>query len=54
MPVLLWVLLASLVCGFPSSIFCKAGFLAMYCLNLFLSWYILFSEIDGECRLCWV
>ena len=43
MLVLLWVLLASLVCGFPSSIFCKAQFVAMYCLNLFLSWNILFS-----------
>ena len=43
MPVLLWVLLASLVCGFPSSIFCKVGFVAPYCLNLFLYWNILFS-----------
>ena len=43
MPVLLWVLLASLVYDFPSSIFCKAGFVATYCLNLFLSWNILFS-----------
>ena len=40
---LLRVFLAFLVCGFPSSIFCKAAFLAMYCLNLFLSWNILFS-----------
>ena len=43
MLVLLWVLLASLVCGFPSSIFCNAGFVATYCLNLFLSWNSLFS-----------
>ena len=43
MPVLLWVLLASLVCGFPSSSFCKTGFVDMCCLNLFLSWNILFS-----------
>ena len=43
MLVLLWVLLASLFCDFPSSIFCKAGFVAMYCLNLFSSWNILFS-----------
>ena len=45
MLVLLWVLLASLVCGFPSSIFSKAGFVAMYCLNLFLTWNILFSPL---------
>ena len=43
MLVLLWVLLASLVCDFPSSIFCKAGFVDTYFLNLFLSWNILFS-----------
>ena len=43
MLVLLWLLLASLVCDFPSSTFCKAGFVATYCLNLFLSWNILFS-----------
>ena len=40
---LLWSLLYSLVCDFPSITFCKAGFVAMYCLNLFLSWKILFS-----------
>ena len=28
---------------FPSNILCKAGLVAMYCLNLFLSWNILFS-----------
>ena len=43
MLVLLWVLLVSLVCDFPSSIFCKAGFVATHRLNLFLSWNILFS-----------
>ena len=42
MSVSLWVLLTSLGCGFLSSIFCKSGFVAMYCLNLFLSWNILF------------
>ena len=42
MLVLLCVLLASLVCDFPSSIFCKAGFVATYCLNLFFSLNILF------------
>ena len=40
---LLWSLLDSLVCDFPSITFCKAGFVAMYCLNLFLCWKILFS-----------
>ena len=43
MLVLLWVLLASLGCGFPSSTFCKAEFEGTYCLNLFFSWNILFS-----------
>ena len=43
--VLLWILLASLACDFQFSIFCKAGFVAMYCLNLFLSWNILFSPL---------
>ena len=42
---LLWVLLASLVCDFPSNILCKAGFVATYCLNLLLSWNILFSTL---------
>ena len=28
---------------FPSSTFCKAGFVDTYCLNLVLSWNILFS-----------
>ena len=45
MLVLLWLLLASLVCDFPSRTFCKAGFVATYCLNLFLSWNILFSPL---------
>ena len=45
MLVLLWVLLVSLVCGFPSSIFCKAEFVAPYYLNLFLSWNILFTPL---------
>ena len=40
---LLWALLDSLVCDFPSIIFCKAGFMATDCLNLFLYWKILFS-----------
>ena len=30
-------------CDFPSIALCKAGFVATYCLNLFLSWNILFS-----------
>ena len=42
---LLWVSLGSLGCDFPSITFCKAGFVAMYCLNLFLSWNILFSPL---------
>ena len=29
--------------SFPSSTFCRAGFVDMYCLNLVLSWNILFS-----------
>ena len=33
---------------FPSSIFCKAGFVATYCLNLFLSWNILFPPLMGN------
>ena len=32
-------------CDFPSNILCKAGFVAMYYLNLFLSWNILFSPL---------
>ena len=32
-----------LFCSFPSSSFSKAGFVAAYCLNLFLSCNILFS-----------
>ena len=34
-------MLDSLGCDFPSITFCKAGFVATYCLNLFLSWNIL-------------
>ena len=45
MSVLLWVLLGSLGCDFPSNTFCKAGFVVTYCLNLFLSWNILFSPL---------
>ena len=45
MLVLLWLLLASLVCDFPYIISCKAGFGATYCLNLFLSWNILISPL---------
>ena len=37
--------LASLVCGLPSNIFSKPGFVATYCLNLFLSWNVLFSPL---------
>ena len=51
---LMWVLLGSLGCDFPSITFCKAGFVAMYCLNLFLSWNTLFFSIDGERKLGWV
>ena len=50
MLVLLWVLLASLVCYFPSRIFCKAGFVANYCLSRFLSWNILFSPSTVNVR----
>ena len=42
---LLWALLATLGCDFPSITFYKAGFVTMYCLNLFLSWNILFSPL---------
>ena len=42
---LLWVLLDSLSGDVPSSTFCKAEFVAMYCLNLFLSWNISFSPL---------
>ena len=42
---LLWALLYFLVCDFPSITFCKAGFVATNCLNLFLSWNILFSPL---------
>ena len=38
-------MLDSLGCDFPSNILCKAGFVAIYCLNLFLSWNILFSPL---------
>ena len=41
----LWVKLASLGWGFPSSTFCKAGFVDIYCLNLVLSWNILFPPL---------
>ena len=42
---LFWAMLGSLGCDFPSITFCKAGFVATYCLNLFLSWNILFSPL---------
>ena len=45
---LLWAVLGmldSLGCDFPSITFCKAGFVAMNRLNLFLSWNILFSPL---------
>ena len=41
----LWVKLASLGWGFPSSTFCKAGFVDIYCLSLVLSWNILFPPL---------
>ncbi|ERE84087.1 hypothetical protein H671_2g6234 [Cricetulus griseus] len=43
--VLVWFgfILCSLGWSFPSRTFCSAGFVDMYCLNLFLSWKILFS-----------
>ena len=31
--------------GFPSLTFCRAGFVDMHCLNLFLSWNILCSSL---------
>ena len=42
---LLWALLGSLGCDFPSITFCRVGFVAMYCLKLFLSWNILFYPL---------
>ena len=36
-------MLDSLGCDFPSITFYKSGFVATNCLNLFLSWNILFS-----------
>ena len=41
----LWVKLTFLGWGFPSSTFCKAGFVAMCCLNVVLSWNILFPPL---------
>ena len=38
-------MLDSLDCDLLSNTFCKAGFVAMNCLNLFLSWNILFSPL---------
>ena len=38
-------MLDSLGCHFPSNILFKAGFVATYCLNLFLSWNILFAPL---------
>ena len=38
-------MLDSLGCDFPSNTFCNTGFVATYCLNLFLSWNILFSPL---------
>ena len=38
-------MLDSLGCDFPSNTFCKAGFVATYCLNLLLSWNILFPPL---------
>ena len=38
-------MLDSLGCDFPSITFCKAEFVDMNCLNLFLSWNILFSPL---------
>lgn len=40
---LYWVYLISLGWNFPSSIFCRVGLLHVYCLNLVMSWTILFS-----------
>ena len=39
------VQLASLSWIFPSSTFCKSGFVNRYCSNLVLSWNILFSPL---------
>ena len=38
-------MLDSFGCDLPSITFCKAGFVAANCLNLFLSWNILFSPL---------
>ena len=38
-------MLDSLGCNFPSITFYKAGIVATNCLNLFLSWNILFSPL---------
>ena len=45
LPVFLWVKLASLGYSDPSSTFCGAAFMDMYCFNLVLSWNILFSAL---------
>ena len=44
-------MLDSLGCDLPSNTFCKAGFVATYCINLFLSWNILFSPLILNNRL---
>ena len=45
---LLQAVLASLGCGFPSIIFCKAGFVATNCLNfIFILEYFVIS-VDSE------
>lgn len=41
--VILWLQLAFFGWRFPSSIFCRAGLVARYCLNLVFSWNFLFS-----------
>jgi hypothetical protein len=38
-----WVSLTSLSENFPSIIFCWAGFVDRYCLNMVFSWNIMFS-----------
>ena len=45
MPVFLWVQLASLGWGFPSSTFFRTEFVDRYYLNLVLSWNVLFSPL---------
>lgn len=39
-----WVWISSLGWSFPSSAFCRTGFVDGYCLNLVLTWSVLLSQ----------